>query len=174
MSIDRDRDHGLRVNHRIRAREVRLVDDEGEQRGIVSLRQALELAREKGMDLIEVAPHAAPPVCKIMDYGRYKYEQSKKDREAHRKSRATELKTIRLEPQIDDHDLSFKLKNAMKFLGEGDKVKISVMFRGRSITHPEFGKRLMERIVQLTSDVASVERQPAFEGRMMTMILSPK
>lgn len=138
------------------------------------MRQALELAREKGMDLIEVAPHAAPPVCKIMDYGRFKYEQSKKDREAHRKARASELKMIRLEPQIDEHDLNFKLKSIQRFLSEGDKVRVSVVFRGRSITHPEFGKRLLDRIIQETSGAAVVERQPAFEGRTMTMLLSPK
>lgn len=126
------------------------------------------------MDLIEVAPHAAPPVCKIMDYGRYKYEQSKRESDARKKSRANELKTVRLEPQIDEHDLQFKLKNVHKFLKEGDKVKISVMFRGRSITHPEFGKRLLERVIQECAEIGSPERMPAFEGRTMTMILSPK
>lgn len=132
------------------------------------------MAREKGLDLIEVAPQAAPPVCKIMDYGRYKYESSKREREAHKKSRATELKTVRLEPQIDDHDFDFKLRSVQKFLKEGDKVKITVMFRGRSITHPEFGKRLLERVVQECGESVSVERPPSFEGRSMTMILTPK
>jgi translation initiation factor IF-3 len=153
---------------------VRLIDDEGEQRGVVTLRQALDLAHEKGLDLIEVAPHAVPPVCKIMDYGKFKYEQSKREGEARKKARASELKTVRLEPQIGEHDLQFKLRSVHKFLQEGDKVKISVMFRGRSITHPEFGKRLLEQVVERSSELANVERPPAFEGRMMTMILSPK
>ncbi|NLB97441.1 MAG: translation initiation factor IF-3 [Armatimonadetes bacterium] len=172
LGIDRDRE--LRVNHRIRAREVRLIDEEGEQRGIVALRYALELARDKGLDLIEVAPHAVPPVCKIMDYGKFKYEQSKRESEARKKARASELKTVRMEPQIDDHDFQFKLRSIQKFLKEGDKVKISVMFRGRSITHPEFGKRLLEQVVQQCAEIAAVERPPAFEGRMMTLILSPR
>jgi translation initiation factor IF-3 len=153
---------------------VRLIDEEGEQKGIVALRFALELARDKGLDLIEVAPHAAPPVCKIMDYGKFKYEQSKRESEARKKSRATELKTVRMEPQIDEHDFQFKLRSVQKFLKEGDKVKISVMFRGRSITHPEFGKRLLEQVVQQCADMAAVERPPAFEGRTMTLILSPR
>jgi len=153
---------------------VRLIDENGEQHGIVSLRAALDMARERDMDLIEVAPHAAPPVCKIMDYGKFKYEQSKKDAEARKKSRATELKTVKMEPQIDEHDFQFKLRSVQKFLREGDKVKISVMFRGRSITHPEFGKRLLEQVVQLCSEIATVERPPAFEGRTMTMLLSPR
>jgi translation initiation factor IF-3 len=151
-----------------------LIDDAGEQKGIVSLRQALELARDKGMDLIAVAPHAAPPVCKIMDYGRFKYEQSKREGEARKKSRANELKTVRLEPQIDEHDLEFKVRHIQKFLKEGDKVKVTVMFRGRSITHPEFGKRLLEQVIQLCAEIAAADRPPAFEGRTMTMILSPK
>ncbi len=109
-----------------------------------------------------------------MDYGKYKYEQSKRESEARKKSRATELKTVRLEPQIDDHDRLFKVKHILKFLGDGDKVKVSVMFRGRSITHPEFGRRLMEQIILDCGETAAVERPPAFEGRMMTMILSPK
>jgi translation initiation factor IF-3 len=153
---------------------VRLIDDVGEQHGVVTLRAALDMARDKGMDLIEVAPHAVPPVCKIMDYGKYKYEQSKREGEARKKARATELKTVRLEPQIDEHDYQFKLRNIQKFLQDGDKVKVSVMFKGRSITHPEFGKRLMERIGQDCLELGSAERNPSFEGRMMTMILSPK
>ncbi|MDH7569560.1 MAG: translation initiation factor IF-3 [Armatimonadota bacterium] len=162
------------MNHRIRAREVRLIDEQGEQRGIVTLRAALDMALEKGMDLIEVAPNAVPPVCKIMDYGKFKYEQSKRESEARKKARATELKTVRLEPQIDDHDLEFKLRSIQKFLKEGDKVKVTVMFRGRSITHPEFGRRLLDRIVQECQELGNVEHSPGFEGRSMTMILSPK
>lgn len=121
-----------------------------------------------------MAPHAIPPVCKIMDYGKFKYEQSKRDRDAHKKSRAGELKTIRMEPQIGEHDFQYRLRNVVKFIEEGSKVKISVMFRGRSITHPELGQKLLERVSEACGDVCAVEKTPAFEGRMMTMILSPK
>jgi translation initiation factor IF-3 len=164
----------FRVNERIRARECRLVDENGEQLGIVSLRDALILSREKGLDLIEVAPSAVPPVCKIMDYGKYKYEQGKRDREARKKQHVSEMKDIKMRPGIDEHDFQFKLKHTIKFLQEGDKVKITVVFRSREITHPEFARRSLERIAQETLEVANVEKTPSMEGRTMIMILSPK
>jgi translation initiation factor IF-3 len=164
----------LRVNERIRGRECRLVGDTGEQLGIVSIRDALTMSREKGLDLIEVAPTANPPVCKIMDYGKYKYELGKRDREARKKQHISELKGIKLRPGIDEHDFQFKLKNALKFLEEGDKVKFTVTFRSREITHPEFARRSLERIAEESAEIAVIEKPPGMEGRTMTMVLTPK
>ena len=164
----------LRVNERIRSRECRLIDDAGGQVGIVDVRDALRMAREKGLDLIEVAPTAQPPVCKIMDYGKYKYEQGKRDREARKKQHFSEVKGIRLKPDTDEHDFQFKLKHVQKFLQEGDKVKITVIFRSREITHPEFARKNLDRIVEATADMAAVEKPAGMEGRTMTLILSPK
>ncbi|MEN6521191.1 MAG: translation initiation factor IF-3 [Armatimonadota bacterium] len=164
----------FRVNERIRAREVRLIDDAGTQVGVVPFRQAIELAREKGLDLIEVAPTANPPVCRIMDYGKWKYEQGKRERDAHKKQKASEVKGIRMRPGIDEHDFQFKLKNALKFLKEGDKVKFTVIFRSREITHPEFARKSLQRIAEESQEIAVVEKAPSMEGRTMTMILSPK
>jgi translation initiation factor IF-3 len=152
---------------------VRVIDDEGEQRGVMNIRDALALARERGLDLIEVAPQAAPPVCRIMDYGKHKYEQAKKDRESHKKQRGGDLKGVWMRPQTDDHDFNFKLKNALKFLEEGDKVKITIRFRSREITHPEFARKLLDRVVEASNGIATVEKAPAMEGRTMTMILAP-
>jgi translation initiation factor IF-3 len=142
--------------------------------GVVPLRQALELAAEKNLDLIEVAANANPPVCRIMDYGKYKYEQGKREREAHKKQKSSEVKGIRMRPGIDEHDFQFKLKNALRFLHEGDKVKFTVIFRSREITHPEFARRSLQRIAEASEEVATVEKAPSMEGRTMTMILSPK
>ncbi|MDH7481799.1 MAG: translation initiation factor IF-3 [Armatimonadota bacterium] len=164
----------LRVNERIRARECRLVDEQGNQLGIKPVHEALAIAREKGLDLIEVAPTAVPPVCKIMDYGKYKYEQGKREREARKKQRVTEVKSIKMRPGTDEHDFQVKLKHALRFLGEGNKVKIIVIFRSREITHPEFAKRALDRIAEATADIAVVEKPAAMEGRTMTMVLSPK
>ncbi len=164
----------MNLNERIRAREVRLIGENGDQLGIMPTREALELARGRGLDLVEVAPNANPPVCRIIDYGRYKYEQSKRDREAQKKSKAAEMKGIRLRPRIDDHDFNFRLKNAIQFLKEGDKVKVTVIFRSREITHPEFARDLLDRMARETTDIASVEKPASLEGRTMTMILSPK
>jgi len=151
-----------------------LIGDDGEQLGIIEVRQALSMAKERGLDLIEVAPQAAPPVCRIMDYGRYKYEQDKRDRESQKKQKGGDLKGLFLRPGTDDHDLEFKLKNTMKFLQDGDKVKVTVRFRSREITHPEFGRRLLDRVVEASQAIAVVEKPPAMEGRTMTMILAPK
>jgi translation initiation factor IF-3 len=132
------------------------------------------MARERGLDLIEVAPQAAPPVCRIMDYGRYKYEQSKREKEAHKKQKGGDIKGVWFRPATDDHDFSFKVKSAIKFLQEGDKVKVTVRFRSREITHPEFARKLLDRVIEATADVAAVEKPPAMEGRTMTLILTPK
>lgn len=136
--------------------------------------EAIERAAAKGLDLIEVAPNATPPVCRIMDYGKYKYEQSRREREAHKKQRAAEMKGIRMRPSIDEHDFQFKLKNIMKFLRDGDKVKVTVIFRAREITHPEFAKKSLDRIAEATQDIAIIEKDASLEGRTMTMVLSPK
>ena len=132
------------------------------------------MAKERGLDLIEVAPQAVPPVCRIMDYGKYKYEQAKKDKDAHKKQKGGDLKGVRLRPGTDDHDLTFKVKNAIKFLKEGDKVKITVQFRSREMSHPEFARKLLDKVLEQAGDVAAVEKAPALEGRTMTMILAPK
>jgi translation initiation factor IF-3 len=155
-------------------RDVRLIDEDGTQLGITEVREALANAKERGLDLIEVAPTASPPVCRIMDYGRYKYEQGKKDSEARKKQKGGDLKGIYLRPGTDDHDLGYKLKNALKFLGEGDKVKITVRFRSREMSHPEFAKRLLDKVVEAAGETASIEKPPGIEGRTMTMILAPK
>jgi len=164
----------LRVNERIRVREVRLIDEEGHQAGIVQTRDALQRARDNGMDLIEVAPNAVPPVCRIMDYGKFKYEQAKREKEAHKKSKQAELALIRVRPNIDDHDLNVKLKNARRFLEEGDKVRVFVVFRSREFTHPEFGRKLLGRFVEELAEVANVEKSIGMEGRQMTLVLVPK
>jgi len=161
------------MNERIRAREIRVIDDDGSQLGIMTPREALAIARERGIDLIEVAPQAQPPVCKIMDYGKFKYEQAKREKESAKKHKQSELKGIQMFPNIEEHDFGVKVKNAIKFLEDGDKVKITVRFKGRQITHPEFGRQQLDKIVQMTAGVGQVEKPPAMEGRMMTMILSP-
>jgi translation initiation factor IF-3 len=161
------------MNERIRAREVRVIDEDGSQLGIMSPRDALMIARERGIDLIEVAPQAQPPVCKIMDYGKFKYEQAKKEKDSAKKHKQAELKGIQMFPNIEEHDFETKVKSAIKFLGEGDKVKVTIRFKGRQITHPEFGRQQMEKIVSMTAQVGQVEKPAAMEGRMMTMILSP-
>lgn len=140
----------------------------------MGVRDALMLARDKGLDLIEVSPTANPPVCRIMDYGKYKYDLGKRDREARKKQHVSEIKGIKLRPSIDEHDFQFKLRNALKFLEEGDKVKFTVQFRSREITHPEIARRSLERIMEEASEVAVVEKSPGMEGRTMTMVLSPK
>jgi translation initiation factor IF-3 len=152
---------------------VRLVGDDGEQLGIMGARDAFNLAQEKNLDLVEIAPTAKPPVCKIMDYGKFKYEQSKRDKEVKKKQKIVELKEVKLRPNIEDHDLETKAKNAQRFLTDGDKVKVTIMFRGREITHPENGKVLCVRLAQMVKDIANVEREAKVEGRNMIMILTP-
>lgn len=164
----------MRVNEEIRVREIRLISDTGEQLGIMSPKEALQIALGKGLDLVEVAPTAKPPVCKIMDIGKHKYEQSKRDREARKKQRIINVKEVKLRPNIEDHDFEVKTKNAIRFLEDGDKVKVTIMFRGRELSHPELGRELLSRVAALVKDVASVEKNPKLEGKNMTMILSPK
>ncbi len=147
---------------------------DGTQLGIMPPRDALRIAAEKGLDLIEVAPMANPPVCKIMDYGKYKYEKGKQERDAARKQRISELKGIRMRPNTDEHDFQFKLRNALKFLQDGDKVKVTVIFKSRELSHPEFARRSLDRMAEAAAEVASVEKPPTIEGRSMTMILAPK
>jgi translation initiation factor IF-3 len=161
------------MNERIRAREIRVIDEDGTQLGIMTPRDAIAISRERGIDLIEVAPQAQPPVCKIMDYGKFKYEQAKKEKESAKKHKQSDLKGIQMFPNIEDHDFGVKIRSAIKFLEDGDKVKVTIRFKGRQITHPEFGRQQLEKVVQQTADVAQVEKPPAMEGRMMTMILSP-
>lgn len=169
-SISRD----LRVNQAIRAREVRLIDADGNQMGVVSLRDALSAAEQRGLDLVEVAPGAKPSVCRIMDYGKFKYEQSKKEREARKKQRSSSLKEVKMRPNIDEHDFEVKLKNAQRFLEDGDKVKATIMFRGREIVHSDIGRKVLARLAEEVSDRGQVEREPRVEGRNMTMILVPR
>ncbi len=155
-------------------RDVRLIDEEGHQVGVVQTRDALQRAKDAGLDLIEVAPNAVPPVCRIMDYGKFKYEQAKREKDAHKKSKQVELALIRVRPNIDDHDLETKMKHARRFLEEGDKVRVFVVFRSREFTHPEFGRNLLNRFVETLTDVSSVEKPVSMEGRQMTLVLAPK
>ena len=161
------------INRAIRAREVRVVDDEGGQLGILSLDQALAAAAERGLDLVEVSPNAVPPVCRIMDYGKYKYQASKRAAEAKKKTAKVELKEVKMRPKTEEHDFQFKLKNARRFLEDGNKVKITIMFRGREVTHPEFGVRLLTRVADEVKDLAAVESQGRLAGRFMSMVLAP-
>lgn len=163
----------LRVNGEIRTREVRLIDAQGEQLGVMSPRDAMQIAAERNLDLVEVAPGAKPPVCRIMDYGKYKYEQNKKEREARKNQKIITIKEVKLRPNIEDHDFHTKVRNAQKFLEDGNKVKITIMFRGREITHADNGRRLCERVAQEVESVAKVEKEPKVEGRNMTMMLVP-
>ncbi|MCL6644406.1 MAG: translation initiation factor IF-3 [Dehalococcoidia bacterium] len=162
-----------RINERIRVPEVRLIDEEGRQIGIVKTSEALAMARQRDVDLVEVAAQASPPVARLMDFGRYKYEQSKKEREARKHQANVQLREVRMKPKIDDHDIDFKTRTAAKLLKEGDKVKVTVMFRGREITHPHIGKALLDRVVKSLENIAVVEKEAMLEGRHMTVILAP-
>ncbi|HEY3108153.1 MAG TPA: translation initiation factor IF-3, partial [Chloroflexota bacterium] len=163
----------LRINDRIRVREVRVIDEEGEQLGVMPTFEAMRLASERGVDLVEVAPTAIPPVCRLMDYGRFKYEQTKKEREARKNQKVVELKEVRLTPRTDEHDVMAKVKTIQKFLGEGDKVKVTIRFRGRELAHPQLGREVLEEISKNLTGTAVIERPPLMEGRAMFMILSP-
>ena len=155
----------------IRAPEIRVIDAEGQQLGVMTPDDAIQKAEEVGLDLVEVAPAARPPVCRIMDYGRYKYEQKKKSGKG--KGHTASLKEVKLRPRTDQHDLDFKLKNARRFLLEGDKVKITVMYRGREMVHREIGRKQLDRVVELLGAIAVVESSPRMEGRLLSMILVP-
>ncbi len=163
-----------RINRNIRAKEVRLIDPEGSQVGIVPLLKALSIAAEHGLDLVEISPNASPPVCKIMDYGRFKYEQTKKKQEAKKKQSTVQIKEIKCRPKTGDHDLQTKIGHIRKFLAKKDKVKVTVMFRGREITMADQGRGLLERISQELVEDGVVEQAPKFEGRTMMMVLAPK
>ncbi len=163
-----------RINERIRAPQVRVIDADGKQLGILTSRQANDIARSRDLDLVEVAPLANPPVCRIIDYGKYKYEQSKREGEARKRQKTADLKGIRMRPRIDEHDLMTKVGHARKFLLEGDKVKVTMLFRSREASHPEFARKSMDRLADEVKDVGQIERPPVLEGRQMIMILSPR
>lgn len=163
----------LRTNNRIRARDVRLIDENGAQVGVVTIREALTMSEERGLDLVEVAPTAVPPVCRIMDYGKFRYEQTKKEREARKNQKQVEIKQLRLEPKTDDHDLGVKARQARKFLIGGDKVKFNLRFRGREIFHQEIGMRMLEQIAEELRDIATVEQRPLMEGKVLSLMLAP-
>lgn len=164
----------VRINERIRAKQIRVIGDGGEQIGVVPASEGLKLAKEKNLDLVEVAPQANPPVCRIMDFSKYKYDQEKKERLARKKQKATHLKEIRLKPNIEEHDYQTKLRHLKRFLGRGDKTKITLMFRGREMAHLDVGRQLMDRLMKDLSEVGEVERPPILEGRFMIMIMAPK
>ncbi|MDD4084335.1 MAG: translation initiation factor IF-3 [Acidaminococcaceae bacterium] len=164
----------MRINEEIRAREVRVVADDGEQLGIMSGRDALNLALERHMDLVEIAPNAKPPVCRIMDYGKYRYEQQKRDKEARKKQKTFDVKEVKLRPGIEDHDFDVKFKNAVRFLEDGDKVKVTIMFRGRELSHPELGEVLLIKMAKKLEGLAVIERAAKLEGKNMIMIVAPK
>ncbi len=163
----------LRINQMIRAQEVRLVGEKGEQLGIMPLSQAQETARKHDLDLVEVAPAAVPPVCRLLDYGKYKYQQAKKEQEIRKSQKVSLLREIRLRPKIGNHDFEAKSRTARKLLADGDKVKVTVLFRGREITHPELGYKLLQRMTETLNEEASMERQPIIEGKRMNIILTP-
>jgi translation initiation factor IF-3 len=164
----------IRINNRIRVPEVRVVDDDGSMLGVVPTHEALRRAQERGLDLVEVNPKADPPVCKILDFGKYKYDEKKKAKEAKRKQTTVEIKEIKLRPKTDDHDLAFKARAARRFIEAGHKVKFTVRFRGREITHPEKAQEQLDWIVKQCEDLANIEVRPAMEQRTMTLLMAPK
>ena len=164
----------LRINEEIRIREVRVTGANGEQLGIMLTRDALKLAEDQHLDLVEVAPKARPPVCKIMDFGKYRYEQQKREKEARKKQKVVTIKEVKLRPNIEQHDFDVKLKSAQRFIEEGNKVKVTVMFRGRELSHPELGTVILNKMSEALGDSVNVERTAKLEGKNMTMILSPK
>ena len=164
----------LMINEEIRDREVRLIDENGEQLGVMPTQKALELAEERGLDLAKIQPTAKPPVCKLMDYDKYRYEQSKRERENRKNQRVVAIKEVQLSATIEENDVLTKAKMATRFLQDGDKVKVSIRFRGRQITHSEIGMKVMQDFAQRCAEVSSVERRPMMDGRHMIMILAPK
>ena len=163
----------IRVNEQIRISPVRLIQDDGEQIGIVSMDEARERATERKMDLVEVAPEARPPVVKMMDYGKYKYEAARAARESRKKQHVIQVKEVKFRPGIEDHDYKFKLRHARRFLEEGNKVKLTMMFRGRQVTHPELGREVLIRVAGDLEDLGKLETSPSMEGRLMSMIVAP-
>lgn len=162
------------INWDIKAPEVRVIDAEGKQVGILPLKEAMKIAEEKGLDLVEVAPNSKPPVCRVMNYGKYRYQQNKRTQEARKHQTVIHVKEVKVRPRTEEHDFQFKLGHVKRFLDEGNKVKISVLFRGREIAHPEFGKEMLNRFVEGLKDLTVIEQAPRLEGRNMVMILAPK
>ncbi|MFQ5828641.1 MAG: translation initiation factor IF-3 [Candidatus Methylomirabilia bacterium] len=173
-SQSRTQSRTIRVNQEIYVREVRVVSPEGEQLGILPIAQALDLATQRGLDLVEVAPTAAPPVCRIMDFGKYKYEQARRKKEARKKATIIQVKEVKMGPKTETHDFEFKAKHVRRFLAEGNKAKVTVRFRGREMAHTHLGSKLLQKMAETVSDLAVIEHHPRLEGRMLTMILSPK
>jgi len=167
------RDTGPRVNDRIRAPEIRLIGAEGENLGVQPPRRAMELAEQAGLDLVEISPNANPPVCKIMDFGKFKYEQQKRESEARKKQKIIEVKEIKFRPGTDTHDYDVKMRNVLKFLENGDKVKITLRFRGREMAHQNLGRELLERVAEDVKELGKVENMPKMEGRQMIMMIGP-
>ncbi len=165
---------GPRINEEIRAREVQLIDQDGANHGVVEIQAALDMALAAGLDLVEISPNTTPPVCKILDVGKYKYQAQKKAAEARKKQKVVEIKEIKLRPMIDDHDYQVKMRSMERFFEEGDKVKVTLRFRGREMAHQELGVRLLERVKEDTGPIAKVESEPRFEGRQMIMVLAPR
>jgi len=165
---------GPRINEEIRVREVQLIDATGENRGPTPIQTAIELAQAAGLDLVEIAPNSSPPVCKILDYGKFKYQAQKKAAEARKKQKVVEVKEIKLRPMIDDHDYDVKMRAMQRFFEEGDKVKITLRFRGREMAHQELGFKLLERVRDDTAEIAKIEQSAKFEGRQMIMVLAPR
>ena len=169
----RSKPQGPKANERIKALDVQVIGSDGNNLGVMQLKQAIQQAREEGLDLIEISPNASPPVCKIMDMGKYKYDLQKKANQAKKKQKVVSLKEIKLRPGTEIHDYNFKIKNAKKFITKGDKVKFTVKFKGREMQHIDLGRDLMKRIIDDTKDISKVETQPKFEGRQMIMIIQP-
>jgi len=169
----RSKPQGPKANERIRALDVQVIGSDGDNLGAMPLNKAIELAKQEGLDLIEISPNANPPVCKIMDMGKHKYDLQKKANQAKKKQKIVSLKEIKLRPGTETHDYNFKIKNAKKFITKGNKVKFTVKFKGREMQHTDLGKELMDKIIQETKDIAKVESKPKFEGRQMVMIIQP-
>ncbi|MEQ5868798.1 translation initiation factor IF-3 [Sagittula sp. NFXS13] len=167
------RDTGPRVNDRIRAPEIRLIGAEGENVGVVTPQRAMEMAEQAGLDLVEISPNATPPVCKIMDFGKFKYEQQKRESEARKKQKIIEVKEVKFRPGTDIHDYEVKMRNVIKFLENGDKVKVTLRFRGREMAHQNLGRELLERVAEDVKELGKVENMPKMEGRQMVMMIGP-
>ena len=173
MTVIQPKQQRVRINDHIRVPEVRLIGADGQQVGVMPTKEALALAAEAHLDLVEVAPQASPPVCRIMDYGKFKYQQSKKQQEARRRATTIQVKEVKVRPKIEEHDMGFKLRNAKRFLEDGDKVKISVIFRGREIAHTDRGFRILALMAEALAEVGNVEQNPKLEGRNLSMIVTP-
>ena len=165
---------GPRINDEIRAREIHLIDKDGSNRGNVSFQEAIALAQEAGLDLVEISPNATPPVCKLLDFGKYKYQEQKKQAEARKKQKVVEVKELKFRPMIDDHDYDVKMRSMRRFFEEGDKVKVTLRFRGREMAHQELGTKLLDRVRDDLTKLAKVEQDAKFEGRQVVMVLAPR